>query len=125
MSMLAPPRRFDPASPEMMDRPGQDPCLLWKDLRVLQTINRVLGGHRIALHYIRELLDSCDRSRPLMILDLATGAADVPRAIVHWARAHDVRLQITAVDVNPDILGLARKFSAGWPEIHIERQNLL
>jgi hypothetical protein len=33
----------------MMDRRGNDPALLRADLRVLDHINRFLGGHRIAL----------------------------------------------------------------------------
>lgn len=125
MSLLAPPRRFDPATPEMMDRPGQDTQLLREDLRVLEKINRFLGGHRIALHYVRELLGTRNIRRPLTILDLATGSADVPRSIVQWARANDVRLQITAVDANPEILRLAKESCVGWPEIHIEQENLL
>ena len=125
MNLFAPARRFDPATPEMMDRPGQDPRLLREDLRVLQNINRILGGHHIALRYVRELLGTRTRSQPLTILDLATGAADVPRAIVRWARANGIRIQITAVDVNPDILGLAKEFTVGWPEIQIERQDVL
>lgn len=125
MSLHAPPRRFDVAIPEMMDRPGQDPDLLREDLDVLQHINHVLGGYRIPLRYLREFLDACDRSRPLTVLDLATGAADVPREIARWARAKGVPIQITAVDVNPDILRVARELSAGWPEIRIEQHDLL
>jgi SAM-dependent methyltransferase len=125
MTLLAPPRRFDPATPEMMDRPGQDARLLREDLLVLEKINRFLGGHRIALHYVRELFGTRNISRPLTILDLATGSADVPRSIVRWARANDVRLQITAVDANPEILRLAKESCVGWREIQIEQANLL
>ena len=48
------PRHFDPAVPEMMDRPGQDLDLLRDDLTVLETINRRLGGHALALRYVAE-----------------------------------------------------------------------
>jgi len=125
MSLLAPPRRFDPAIPEMMDRPGQDFRLLREDLHVLETINRFLGGHRIALHYVRELPGTWNTTRPLTVLDLATGLADVPRRIVRRARATGLQVQITAVDANPDILILARESCVGWPEICIEQQNIL
>jgi len=123
MNLRAPPRRFDPAVPEMMDRPGQDPLLLREDLDVLQKINRRLGGYRIPLRYLREF--AREGGRPLTVLDLATGAADVPREIAQWARAAAIPVHITAVDVNPDILRVAREACAGWPEITIERQDLL
>ena len=124
MSLLVPPRRFDPAVPEIMDRPGNDPGLLRADLHVLEGINRFLGGHRIALGYLSDCLDVLPM-KSLSILDLATGAADIPRAIVRWARGQGVRVQITAVDGNPEILMLAREWCAQWPEIRIEQHDLL
>ena len=96
MSFLFPPRRFDPAVPEMMDRPGQDPKLLRDDLTVLETINRRFCGYAIPFHYLPQF-------QPRTILDLATGSGDVPRAI---AGRFDVA--ITAVDGNPQILEIAR-----------------
>ena len=107
------PRRFDPAVPEMMDRPGQDLDLLRDDLTVLETINRRLGGHALALRYVAKF-------RPRTILDLATGGADVPRTI---ASRFDVA--ITAVDANPDILQIARERSVGFANIRVEQHNLL
>jgi len=124
MSLLVPPRRFDPAVPEMMDRRGNDPALLRADLHVLGNFNRFLGGHRIALGYLDELLEKLPTSR-VSVLDLATGGADVPRIIAQWARQRGVRVEITAVDGNPEILRIAREQCASWPEIRIEQHDLL
>jgi len=120
MSWRAPPRRFDPAVPEIMDRRGNDPALLRADLRVLANINRQLGGHQIPLQYLRRW-----QKPVLTILDLATGAADVPRAIVQWARRQRIKVEITAVDGNEEILAIAREWSAGYPEIEFAHHNLL
>ncbi len=124
MSLFVPPRRFDPHVPEVMDRLGNDATLLRADLRVLDYINRFLGGHRIALDYLDELLDTVPMNH-VTILDLATGGADVPRAIVQWARQKRIGVEITAVDRNPEILTIAREQCAGWPEIRIEQHDLL
>ena len=113
MSVFVSARRFDPAVPEMMDRPGQDFSLLSDDLTVLEQINRRLGGLAIPLRYLKEF-------HPRTILDLATGGGDVPRAI---ARRFDV--QITAMDSNPDILQIARERSTDYANIHFEQHNLL
>jgi len=120
MNLLIPPRRFDPAVPEMMDRRGNDPALLRADLRVLEAINRHLGGHRIVRRYLPELVNR----QPVSVLDLGTGAADVPRAVARWARARNVKMEITAVDANPEILQVARENTAGWPEIRVEEADL-
>jgi SAM-dependent methyltransferase len=124
MSLLVPPRRFDPAVPEIMDRPGNDAALLRADLHVLESINRFLGGRRIVVGYLDEFLEAAPMSS-LNILDLATGSADIPRTIVRWARRRSVRVAITAVDRNPDILRVAREQCAAWPEIRLEQHDLL
>jgi ubiquinone/menaquinone biosynthesis C-methylase UbiE len=124
MSLLVPPRRFDPAVPEIMDRPGNDAALLRADLYVLESINRFLGGCRIALRYLDEFLEAAPTSS-LNILDLATGSADIPRTIARWARRRGIRVAITAVDGNPDILRVAREECAAWPEICLEQHDLL
>jgi SAM-dependent methyltransferase len=124
MSLFAPPRRFDPAVPEIMDRPNNDPALLRADLGVLEKINRYLGGRRVALCYLDGFLETTPMSS-FTVLDLATGGADIPRAIAHWARQRGVSVRITAVDGNPEILQIARERSAAWPEVQIEQHNLL
>jgi SAM-dependent methyltransferase len=124
MSLLVPPRRFDPAVPEIMDRPGNDVALLRADLHVLERINRFLGGHAVALGYV-DLFLQAGPTGPLTILDLATGGADIPRTIVQWARGQGVNVKITAVDRNPEILRIAREQCAELPEIHIEQHDLL
>jgi len=120
MSLLVPPRRFDPAVPEMMDRRDNDPALLRADLRVLEIINRHLGGHRIVHTYLPNLA----KRSSVSVLDLGTGAADVPRAVARWAKANGVKVEITAVDANPEILQVARDNTAGWPEIRVEEADL-
>jgi SAM-dependent methyltransferase len=125
MSLLVPPRRFDATVLEIMDRPGNEEKLLRADLRVLEGINRFLGGYHIPLHYLRKLADSFGSAKPLTILDLATGAADVPRAIAMWARSQRMDVAITAVDGNPDILRIARENTTNWPEIRVEQHDLL
>src|ERR1051326_3888323 len=123
MSLLVPPRKFDPAVPEIMDRPGNDPGLLRADLHVLEDINRFLGGRRIALGYLSDLLE-VEPMKSLSILDLATGAADIPRNMVRWERERCIDVRITAVDGNPEILRIAREHCADWPEIRIEEHDL-
>lgn len=116
------PRRFDPTVPEMMDRPGNDPALLRADLDVLETINRRLGGYRIPLNWLAEFARGRDS---LSILDLATGGADVPRAIARWNKRRGLRITITAVDGNPEILEVARERIVNYPEIQLQQHNLL
>jgi ubiquinone/menaquinone biosynthesis C-methylase UbiE len=51
------------------------------------------------------------------VLDVATGSADIPIAIAKSARQAGIRVGITAVDIDPIIIGLARKRCESYPEI--------
>jgi ubiquinone/menaquinone biosynthesis C-methylase UbiE len=122
--LLAPARRFDPDNPELMDRPGVDEASLREELQILEDTNLRFGGHQLALHYVRNLVDST-RNEPLRILDLGTGAADIPRVIAGWLRKRNRPVSITAVDRNPGVLRLASEWSREWPEIQFEEHDLL
>ena len=92
---------------EMMDLPDADPAELARTLRDLAWINRWLGGRRLVRRHLSRLLE--DRATSLRILDVATGYADIPRAIVRWGRRRDLSIEIEAVDHHDQILRLARQ----------------
>lgn len=123
MSLLTPRRRFSADEPEWIDQPGVPPELLREELRALENLNRRLGGHQLMLDYVRELLRGT-RRQSLSILDLGTGSADIPRAIVTWARAAGLPITVVAVDGNPAVLEAAREECRCWPEISLEQHDL-
>lgn len=122
-TLFAPARQFDPNVPELMDRPDVNKDWLREELETLQRLNR-FGGHRLMVRYIDHLLDS-RKIEEISVLDLATGAADVPRAIVAWARKRRMPIRVTAVDGNEEVLRSAREWCRDWPEIHLDQHNLI
>ena len=123
MSLFAPPRRFNPEEPELLDRAGMDPALLREELQLLENANARFGGHQLALQYVQRFFDS-SRLKSASILDLATGRADIPRAMVSWARQRGLSVTITAVDGNPVVVETAREACRDWPEIKIGQHDL-
>jgi ubiquinone/menaquinone biosynthesis C-methylase UbiE len=122
-SRFAPIRRFDPDHPELLDRPGMDRELLREELQTLENCNRRLGGHDLALRYVKRFVESTGTTS-LNILDLGTGSGDIPRAIAAWARERQLPVAITAVDGNSEILQIAHKSCDSWPEIRLEQHDL-
>jgi SAM-dependent methyltransferase len=115
-------REFDPDEPELMDRPQPVTAALEADLRNLVSLNRHFGSHRL----VRKFLDQwLNRGRIYRVLDLCTGAGDIPRMMVDWARAADITLRIDAVDTNDSTLEIARCASRDYPEIRFLRDNVL
>lgn len=108
------PRAFDPNEPELMDRPQPVSAELEADLLNLVSLNRLFGGHRLLRSFLSDWLKP---GRMYRVLDLATGAGDLPRVMLEWARPQDIQLRIDAVDANASTIEIARKHSADFPEI--------
>jgi len=107
-------REFDPSVREWMDLEQPVSPELERDLDNLVTLNRVFGSHALVRSFLRRHLD---RSRPWRILDLATGAGDIPRMIATWAREQKIEVTIDAVDFQPSTLEIARARSTAFPNI--------
>jgi ubiquinone/menaquinone biosynthesis C-methylase UbiE len=124
MWLLVPQRRFDPHQPEQIDRPELDNDSLRLELEALERANRRLCGHQLMVHYVQRLV-RWQGLKSISVLDLGTGVADIPRALIAWGRRHDVRINITAVDGSSRVLVFARKACRDWPEISFAEHNLL
>lgn len=115
-------RQFDPASPELMDRPQPVSPELESDLDNLCQLNRFFGSHALARRFIREWIRP---GETLRVLDLATASGDIPRLIVDQARRVGATIRIDAVDQQTSTLEVARQWSAGYPEIDYHCANVL
>src|SRR5574342_621141 len=71
--------------PEWMDDAHADPTLLAGNLRALVRVNRWLGGVHLTLRALGKLTAGLRPGAQLQVLDVATGAADIPRAVRAWA----------------------------------------
>src|SRR6266571_9440801 len=107
-------RQFDPARPELMDRPQPLSAELERDLRNLRQLNRYFGSHAVILRFMRRWIRPGDHLR---IVDLATGSGDIPRLIVDLARKIGATVEIDALDRQSATLEIARKLSGNYPEI--------
>jgi 2-polyprenyl-3-methyl-5-hydroxy-6-metoxy-1,4-benzoquinol methylase len=107
-------RRFDPDIRERMDVEQPVSAELEKDLENLATLNRFFGSHRLVLNFLRQRLQPGRRWR---ILDLATGAGDIPRVIARWAAQHNLDVTIDAIDQQASTLEIARRWSTDFPNI--------
>jgi 2-polyprenyl-3-methyl-5-hydroxy-6-metoxy-1,4-benzoquinol methylase len=115
-------RKFDPAEPELMDRPQPVSAELEHDLRNLRQLNRFFGSHRLVLRFLRRWVKPGARMR---IVDLATGSGDIPRLIVDYARSINATVHIDAIDQQTATLVIASNLSTNYPEIAFIGANIL
>src|SRR5262245_3917992 len=66
---------------EWMDAPGVDPRTLQDSLRFIRRVNSLLGYTRATIGHLKRFSREWKKDEPIRILDVATGSADIPRAI--------------------------------------------
>ncbi len=115
-------RQFDPAEPELMDRPQPVTAELMSDLRNLRQLNRHFGSYALITHFLRRWIQP---GAQLRVLDLATGSGDIPRLVIDYARKVGATVTVEAIDQQSSTLEIARGLSAGYPEIDFKQGDVL
>jgi ubiquinone/menaquinone biosynthesis C-methylase UbiE len=111
-------RRLDD-SPELLDGP-LDARTLDGNLRDLARVNRFLGGAALSWQALEPLMSAAGGGETLQVLDVGTGAADIPISLAQRADRRDMPLHIVATDVRPEIVAIARARGAEDPASSVE-----
>jgi SAM-dependent methyltransferase len=90
-----------------MDDPAADPADLRRSLAYIRRINTFLGYTRATVGHLRRFSRGWRPGETIRILDVATGSADIPRAILRWADQRGFDVRIVAVDLHATTLKLA------------------
>lgn len=120
LTMVLPERSH---APELIDLPIANSRLseYAGSLADIRKVNRLLGDHRVMLKHFSSLIpvDAGPRAGAVRVLDVATGSADIPAAMVKWARRQGICVEVTAVDNNPGAIREAEIFTRDYPEITV------
>ena len=116
------PRRH--VGPEWIDDDSHPAAEVEGALRDLQWVNRNLSGWRVLEKTLPDLLGQPDAGRPLRVLDLGTGSADLPRAMIRWARSHRRTLEVVGIDSNREVIAFAQRECATDPEVRLVQADL-
>jgi ubiquinone/menaquinone biosynthesis C-methylase UbiE len=99
-----PARPAQSDEPEWMDAPGHPRALVDDNLDDLRRVNWLLGGRRLTLASLSGLAARVPPGETLTVLDVATGAADIPRAIARWGARTGRPTFVVATDFNETVL---------------------
>jgi ubiquinone/menaquinone biosynthesis C-methylase UbiE len=102
-----------------MDQPGNANREVEEALRDLGRLNRFFGGVRTVRWHLERMVGA-QAGTTISILDIATGGADIPRALCRWARRRGLRLVIDALDGSRQVLRAAGPWCAPYPEIRLQ-----
>lgn len=100
---------------EMMDAEILSPTELRDNFRDICCINRYFGGTGLVLQLIEHnFINDLQRyyantQRSFTILDIATGAADIPITLLDWSKKYHWSITVQALDYSKAILSVARE----------------
>jgi hypothetical protein len=102
-----------PLGVELLDDPAADPDTVVQSLRNVARANRWFGGAAAVRHGLGRLLRDVSPPRPLTLLDLGTGAGDLPGQAVRWARRRGYSLRPVGLELSRAAAAMAHR--AGIP----------
>lgn len=102
--------------------PFKDMACCMKDI---SRVNALFGGRMVTMIHVKRLLGALPADRLITVLDVGTGAGDIPRELVRWARRQGRRIRIFALDRDAATLQIAAQVVREYPEIRFVRGDAL
>jgi len=98
---------------ELLDDPAADPAVVAQSLGNIARANRWFGGAGAVRYGLARVLAGVPRPGPLSLLDLGTGAGDLPRDAARWARRRG--WELVPVGLERSRVAAALACAAGCP----------
>ncbi|TRO66468.1 methyltransferase domain-containing protein [Christiangramia sabulilitoris] len=109
---------------EIMDNFKLQGSALGKTLDDLENINTWLGGNRITIKGVEELLKNSPTDREIRIADIGCGNGAVLRKISAWAGKKNYKLQLTGIDANDHAIKIGEELSADHSNLDFKCLNI-
>jgi 2-polyprenyl-3-methyl-5-hydroxy-6-metoxy-1,4-benzoquinol methylase len=119
--------KFDSRSSELeiMDDLQYEGEVVYKTLRELEIINRLLGGNQVTINGVNQLLkEKPGEHQVVTIADLGCGGGDILKQVAQWGKKKQILLKFTGIDANPHIITYAKKNTEAYPEIDYKAINI-
>jgi SAM-dependent methyltransferase len=124
--------RITPYGIELLDDPAADPATVVRSLGNIARANRWFGGAAAVRYGLAWVLRGAPTTRPLSLLDLGTGAGDLPAHAVRWARGRGHTLRPVGLELSRAAAAMAARAgvpcavaSAGMPPIREKSVDLV
>lgn len=109
---------------EIMDDFSIGGDLLRDTLDKLENINRWLGGNKVTVNGLKELLENHPKKQEIAIIDIGCGHGDILRDVAKFGRKQKYKFKLIGVDANPTAIQYANELSVNYPELSFETQDI-
>lgn len=110
--------------PELMDSGTTSAAELDEALDFLSAANTYLGGWAVMRERLEVWSGAWDKTKIITMLDVGTGAADLPLRILSWGRRRRFNIKIIGIDTDAKVLDLARERTVGEESLGLMHADL-
>ena len=102
---------------EIMDDFTMKGVLFRDTLNKLEIINRLLGGNKVTINGLKELLKNQSKNKIITIVDLGCGHGDILRDIAKFGRENNYTFRLIGIDANIAAIAYAKELSKEYSEL--------
>ncbi|SHG23956.1 Methyltransferase domain-containing protein [Flavobacterium segetis] len=110
--------------PEIMDDFDMEGEVLRDALDKIAKINQLLGGNKLTLQGVKELLQSKNRDKEITIVDVGCGNGDMLRTIAEYALGKNLKFKLIGIDANNFTISHAKQLSQKYLNISYLCQDI-
>lgn len=110
--------------PEIMDGNEFTGKNLVQTLKDIDKINKKLGGNRIIISGLQQLLKNQLKDKVITIADIGCGSGQILKKIAKWGRKEGYTFKLIGIDNNIETIKFAEKNSKNYPEISFLNKDI-
>ena len=110
---------------EIMDDFTMKGVLFRDTLDKLEIINRLLGGNKVTIKGLKELLKNKSKNKIITIVDLGCGHGDILRDIAKFGRKNKYTFRLIGIDANIAAIAYAKELSCEYSELSFKAIDIL
>lgn len=103
---------------ELLDGANIPPEDIYRNMRELNMVNTLLGGHKVTCSGIQYLINKTEKDEPVTIAEIGCGGGDNLYAVHKYLNRKSIDHNLIGIDINPDCIGYAAErypqLGASW-----------
>ncbi|WP_395067422.1 methyltransferase domain-containing protein [Flavobacterium sp.] len=110
--------------PEIMDDFALEGEILRDALDKIAKINQLLGGNKLTLQGIQNLINKVALDKEVTIADIGCGNGDMLRSLADYASNNNLNFKLIGIDANQFTVNHAKELSKHYPNISYQCEDI-